>query len=284
MAVGESGRVFTVTGLTPITNNNGLFGAGRITGVSATDTWAREHGTIVSFNHLTVQPTHRVAGNHVDHQPYPFEILSLPTRAPLNPVNLPGKTVVDLSISGPASNPAAFGTQAIVGNNTVPNGYEFNDVIVMFSADGRIDSIYADQWNGTAFQLTRFVPSATVSFAIGYVDGIVENIDDIARYPELVPNTVFPTSATDPALANPLPPAPLELLGQVPNFANSECAWVGVRPLSGAIQLGSLAAQPPLGELTTYYGFGPPANTPSRTIVNARLLQARRLLSAGALQ
>ncbi len=278
MSVGDSGRVFTLTGLEYVSSLSG-----RVTGASAS--WAGVPGTIVSFNHLTVEPTHRVGGNHVNHQPYPFEILSLPTRAPLTPVNLPGKTVVDLSISGPSNSPVGFGTQAIVGIGSVPAGYEFSDVIVMFSADGRLDSVYVDQPDATSptgYRLTRLVFGATISFAIGYVDGIVDNIDDMARYPQHVPNTVFPSGANVPPLAVPAPPEPLNLLGQVPNFANSECAWVAIRPLSGAIQLGSVAGQPELSALVNSYGFGPPANPPSRAIVNARLLQSRRLLTAGA--
>jgi hypothetical protein len=203
----------------------------------------------------------------------------------LAPVNLPGKTVVDLSISGPANSPFGFGTQAIVGGGSVPAGYEFSDVIVMFSADGRLDSVYVDQPDATSptgYRLTRLVLGATVSFAVGYVDGIVDNIDDMARYPQHVPNTVFPTGASDPPLAVPAPPEPLDLLGQVPNFANSEGAWVAIRPLSGAIQLGTVAGQPELGAFVNAYGFGPPANPASRAIVNARLLQSRRLLTAGA--
>ncbi len=200
MAIGDSGRIFTITGLEAV---NTL--AGRISGASAS--WAAVPGTIVSFNNLDVEPTFRVAGNHVPQQPYPFEILSLPIRAPMNPVNLPGKTVIDLSISGPASNPVAFGTQAIVDDTTVPAGYEFNDVIVMFAGDGRLDSIYADwedSFSASGFSLQRLIPGGTVSFAVGYVDGIVDNIEDIAplspvRSQHGVPQRRDGSSAGNPA-------------------------------------------------------------------------------------
>ena len=262
MSVGDSGRVFTVEDLEPVATL-----AGRILGASAS--WAAVPGTILHFDHLVVEPTFRVGGNHVNQQPYPFEILSLPTRAPLAPVSLPGKSVVDLSISGTGQNPFLFGTQAIVGSNAVPAGFEFGDIVILFSADGRLDSIIVDQVapSGGAIVPTRIVPSSNVTFNVGYIDGLVDNIDDLARFPEHVPGTVYPISAVDPPLATPGPPNPLDLKRVQPNFANSDCSWVGIQALSGAIQLESVAGQPELADLVSFYGL---ATSPSSRFVAAR--------------
>ncbi|MCS7468367.1 prepilin-type N-terminal cleavage/methylation domain-containing protein [Stieleria sp. ICT_E10.1] len=263
-------------------------------------------GTLLTFNCLTVAADNNmVAGNWRGPssewefpmalsltQPYEFKFQVNPIRAPLAPVNLVGRTVVDLSISGPSTNPIAFNSQVIVDSSPgtqIPNvqsDRELNDVVVMFAADGRLNGVYTDVRDVQSglienFVLTRFDPSTTVSFNIGYVDGILENIDDAARYPQTVGGTDYQVTTNDPPLANPQPPLAL-VPTKVPNFANPDCAWVSVQPLSGAISLGTVATQPPLGVLTTYYGLG--TNPTARQVVGARIHQSRRLNSGGAVQ
>ncbi|WP_182865788.1 pilus assembly FimT family protein [Rhodopirellula sp. JC639] len=263
-------------------------------------------GTLITFNCLTVaSENNMVSGNWRGAtsdwefpmalsltQPYPFKFRVNPIRAPLAPVNLVGRTVVDLSISGPSTAPIAFNAQAIVDSapgNQIPNlqvDRELSDVVVMFAPDGRLNGVHYDVRNVQSgviekFDLTRFSPSTTVSFNVGYVDGILENIDDAARYPQSIGGTDYQVTANDPPLATPQPPAALTPT-KVPNFANPDCAWVSVQPLSGAISLGTVATQPPAGVLSTYYGLG--ANPTARQVINARIHQSRRLTTGGAVQ
>jgi prepilin-type N-terminal cleavage/methylation domain-containing protein len=266
----------------------------------------QEAGTLVSFNFRTFSPrnvgtagtltgninTSTFPASLKAYQPHDFKFQVNPIRAPLAPVNMIGRTVVDLSVSGPSSDPLAFNAQHIVDpdpTTQIPNlaaDRLMNDVVVMFAADGRLDGIYFDRrsvsgGNIDAFVPIRLDPSTTVAFNIGFVDGVLPNIDDGARYPNEITGTNYNVTTNDPPLATPAPPGVLEP-DKAPNFANTDCAWITIQPLSGAIQLGSVASQPDLPRLTSYYGLG--TNPAARTVVQARVHQSRRLTTGGTVQ
>lgn len=323
-SVGSSGYVFEVTSLEQIslstTSSITNFGGSRSLYHPAIPPTV---GTLVSLNYLDFSPRHASTPPflvNVDPPPsgtrtlpiaaglssFPagvspfqateFKFRTNPVRAPLAPVNMIGKTVIDLSVSGTGADPIAFNAQSIIDEfpaGTIPAlaaDTPINDVIVMFAADGRMDGIYSGQrivTTGpqiTGFQFERVDPSSTVSFNIGFVDGLVDNVDDIARYPEQVPDTDYQINPNDPTLATPAPPTPLTV-NKTPNFANTDCAWISIHPLSGNITLENVASQPPLADLRAYYGFQAAPNNPfARNVARARVHQARRLTSSGAIQ
>lgn len=317
-AIGNSDYVFQVLNLEQVTLNT--------TGAATTNLGSNRTlyhpgipaspGTLVTFNVLEFSPQHaQLPGRLFDtqaprgtlaaaaavstfpaglqaYQPSPFQFLSNPIKAPLAPVTMLGKTVIDLSISGTSDNPVAFNCQEIVDpapSVTIPPlnaDVNLHDVMVMFSPDGRLSGIYYDQRITagttaiTGFQYQRVNPSASVSFNVGYIDGIVNNIDDLARFPANVTNTDYQVNPNDPALETPGPSAPLQF-DKTPNFANTDCAWITIRPLSGDISLDNVASQPSNSRLINYYGY----NTPfARNVVRDRLRQSRRLASAGTVQ
>ncbi|MCO8123646.1 prepilin-type N-terminal cleavage/methylation domain-containing protein [Stieleria sp. TO1_6] len=233
------------------------------------------------------------------YQSHKFKFRTNPIKAPLAPVNLIGKSIIDLSVSGTGTNPIAFNAQEIVDQlpatdiPPVDAGLSLNDVIVMFAADGKLDGVFYDQRSVTGgagsarisgFAYQRFAPSASVSFNVGFIDGILDNVDDMARYPENVPGTDYQINPGDPGFVQPAPPAAL-VVSKVPNFANTDCAWVSVQPLSGNVRLEGVASQPAVSRLNSYYGFAPAAGSQTaRNVVRSRMHQSRRLSSAGAVQ
>lgn len=296
-SVGRSGRIFEIVQLTP-TTLAAHFG-GNVPDWALDSIGNPARGTVIDFNERDFYPTHARPGGLQQEVAYPFEIVSNPTRAPLMPVALVGKTAIDLSISGPADDPALFGgqTQFSIDPNAPPTELEPNQfwgpVTVMFAPDGQLDAIYTSVLvrppvgytptynNPFVVQRVRLNPTTAVSFNVGYIDGVLANLDDGARYPDHYAGTMFPSRVVDAPLATPLPPDPL-IPTKVPNFANADCAWVTIQPLNGAVTLDTIAAQPPLNELGSYYGLG---NTPlARAVMNARLHQARRLTTAGVVQ
>ena len=272
-------------------------------------------GTLVSFDYRSFAPEFpaaagvynadpnqcRFPGGLTPFQPYAFKFQTNPVRAPLAPVTLVGKSVIDLSVSGTSSSPIAFNAQTIIdaipGSAPLPLNADvlLNDVMVVFSPDGQLDGLYFDRRGlnagGTSiqrFDVLRLDPASTVAFNVGFVDGLLENVDDGARYPEIVPGTTFQPHADDVPLDGvpPLtePTSSLEV-DRVPNFANSDCAWITIHPLSGAVSLDTVASQPPLSQLSTYYGYLPAANSQtSRRVISDRLIQSRRLSTAGTVQ
>lgn len=303
-SVGDSDYVFQVSGLTAL-------------GAAANPLGVNEPGTRVDFMVFDVSGTNPIAtsqqydfspedglwnlpptenpvfpGGLAEFQPSTFSFQTNPLRAPLAPVTLPGRTIIDLSVSGPSTDPLRFNAQDVVDPSvvTAPSslnvGRTFNDIIVMFAPDGRLDGVYSDEavitgGNITDLQLTRVDPSTSVSFCVGFVDGVLDNIDDGARFPELVNGTEFNIHPGDVALSEPdtsvaiAPP-------KVPNYANTDCAWVSVQPSSGSIRLDTVASQPGAAQLVSYYGFG--AAPTARALVSARIRQSRRLASAGAIK
>lgn len=317
-SVGNTGYVFQVTALERLTLNT-------TSSITASGSRAFYHpaippgeGTLVSFDFLEYSPRHASTPAtlfNTNTQTFPvaaglstfpaglsafqgtnFKFRTNPIRAPLAPVTMIGKTVIDLSISGTAANPIAFNAQEIIdpfpANNIPPllADRPITDVLVMFAADGQLDGVYTGQRivsatpEITGFQFQRIDPSSTVSFNVGYVDGVVDNVDDIARYPDSVPDTDYQINPNDPALAAPGPTAPLQVI-KTPNFANTDCAWISIHPLSGNITLENVASQPLLGTLRTYYGFQAAPNNPfARNVARVRVHQSRRLTSSGAIQ
>lgn len=301
-SVNDSDYAFQITGMQATTRN--------IQGVP------NVAGTEISFNYRDASPRSNILPGHITQvtnptaigensfvfpaglaleQPFDFKFQANPIRAPLAPVTMIGRTVIDLSVSGPSSAPIAFNSQVIVDSDpssVIPAlvaDQPLNDVVVMFAPDGRLDGIYTDVRvdNGTSitgFVPTRFDPSTTVSFNVGFLDGVLDNIDDGARYPEqLAVGTDYQVNTGDPAFATPGSPAPLTPR-IAPNFANTDCAWVSIQPLSGTIRLDSVASQPRQQRLTDYYGFQASPPPFARTIVQARVLQSRRLNSGGTTQ
>lgn len=211
-----------------------------------------------------------------------FEITLLPTRAPLTPVNLPGRSAIDLSVSGPRESPLAFGVEQIVNPTGIASATmrdvsgtdlinELGDVVIMFAADGRVDSYYVDVpvdvGGGEAlFELRRFPAPSSISMLVGHSTAIVENIDDLAAYPDGVPGTSF----TSPSLLDP-----------VPSSADPEFTWVTVQSISGAVRTAPVVAQPTGTWIRNYFGFD--NSTLAREIVAARVLRSRRLVYGGAL-
>ncbi|MDM4016553.1 pilus assembly FimT family protein [Roseiconus lacunae] len=275
-------------------------------------------GTLVSFNYIDFSPRNaQTSGRYANtqsltreeaasvsvfpaglaaFQPLPFKFRSNPIKAPLAPVTMIGKTVVDLSVSGSVRAPVAFNAQAIVDadpSSTIPSlvaDQRLNDVIVMFAADGQLDGIYSDQrvvGSGpviSGFQYQRFDPATTISFNVGFVDGVVNNVDDIARFPESVPGTDYQINANDPPLETPGPTAALQVK-KTPNFANTDCAWIHIQPLSGNITLQTVASQPGLARMQAYYGYNAaPGSQFARGVASDRIRQSRRLATGGAVQ
>jgi prepilin-type N-terminal cleavage/methylation domain-containing protein len=325
-SVGDSGYVFEVVAATPvftryqsnilIDNTVPPFTPARVPVFDFP-----EPGTIVDFNivgfspqsdslpgiynpqnqlpSLTLLQQARFPGALSPFKGVEFRFRTNPVPAPLAPVTLIGKTVIDLSVSGSGSDPLEFGAQAILDQDlsrpipTLNADVLLHNVAVMFAPDGKLDGVYLDQrvqanpaGNSPVigFVPTRVTPSTTVCFNIGFVDGILDNIDDGARYTGNVAGTTYRTGANDPPYLQPAPPAELTV-DKVPNFANPDCAWISIHPLSGTISLDSVAGQPPLLQFTNFYGFqAAPNSQVARNVMRSRLHQARRLTTAGTVQ
>ena len=104
-----------------------------------------------------------------------------PVRSALAPISLPGRAVIDLAVSGSRQTPTQFGVETIVGGTDLgladigsggaavvarPTAgiNDIGDVIVMFAADGSVESIYQDQMDAAGiFRRLRFdAPPNTV--------------------------------------------------------------------------------------------------------------------------
>lgn len=236
----------------------------------------------------------RFPGGIEPYQGISFRFLTNPIPAALAPVTLVGKSVIDLSISGPTEDPLAFGTQAIfdsvpaVDAPAMAADVQFNNVAVMFAPDGKVDSVYYDQRLVAGNTVTGFVPrrlvtGTTLAFNVGFVDGVLDNIDDGARFPEHIDGTDYQVTGTDFPLNDPQPPLALEV-SQTPNFANTDCVWINIQPSSGAVTQVGVAGQPPPAVLSNYYGLGPVPGQSARNVMRYRLLQSRKLASGGTVQ
>ncbi|OYP32176.1 Tfp pilus assembly protein FimT/FimU [Rhodopirellula sp. MGV] len=310
-----SGYVFEITGLTQVTTYSSSVVTPAFT--------ISEPGTLVDFNVVGFSPessqrpaelwninpaaylsTFQQLKFPMELEPFApieFRFRTSPIPAPLAPVALMGKTVVDLSISGTATEPMKYGAQSIVdydqtqGIPSLAADALLHNVAVMFAPDGSVEGVYSDQRTPlyppgsdpiAGFTIIRDTPASTISFNVGYVDGILDNIDDGARYTGDITGTVYRTGANDPAHLRPLPPATLDEtnLKKTPNFANADCAWISIQPQSGTISLDSVATQPLLGHLQTYYSDLVSGSQSARDVMAIRVRQSRRLGTAGTVQ
>lgn len=213
----------------------------------------------------------------VPYAPVQLEIQLDPIRSALAPLNLPGRSVIDLSVSGSRANPLAFGSQEIVGNNAVSN-QEIHGVIVMFAPDGRLDSVYLDRWVNIGTTSPNYVlrwerqpPPSSLSLLVGFSDGVMQNVEDGANYPESF-------------LDGQAPFAP----DYVPNFTNSDCHWVTVDAQSGRSDVSRVTAPPKSEEMRAYYGWPPAPSKPGslpppREIMKKRLDRSKQISFGGNL-
>jgi type II secretory pathway pseudopilin PulG len=202
-----------------------------------------------------------------------------PTKAALPPVNLPGRSAIDLSMSGWRNNPVAFGVQQIVPSPATQlnasSDNPMHGVIIMFAPDGRMDSVHVDAVDTVTSSPTfgnfiwqRLPPPESVCLLVGTSDAMLEDMDDAASYPTVLPGTA------------PLPAGPLETQ-RVPNFANSENTWVTVNSFSGNVQQYPVAEQLDQLHFETFYGLTPTPTTPIRDVAIFRIDNSRRLAFSG---
>ena len=259
---GSSTRVALVRRLIPI--NSDLLSSGLLIGFSNAGpvtcppevivptganapAWMLEPGTVVitedefsldparsgsySFNFDTVDN----AGNI---PPVELAIEMNPVRAPFAPINLAGKASIDFSVSGSRTRPIAFGIEGIASTGTLANSpvdilyppagqtNDAHDIIIMFSADGSVDSIYFDVVDGDGnFILQRFPAPPSLSLLVGYSDGVLPSTLDLA----VVPDKPMGVTRDDLRLRN------------RPNFTNPECAWVTLNGGNGNVRVDPVA-------------------------------------------
>lgn len=222
--------------------------------------------TVVSEKSIggTVNGSGPDSGSMTFYTGYDLEITLNPIKAALSPLNLPGRTVIDLSVSGSRENPLAFNAQEISGLNRIDNK-ELHGVMLLFSPDGRLDSVYVDQWNdnGQRFDWVRFDPPPSISLLVGQSNGVLGNVDLAANYP---------TSLFDGPLYEP---------PQLLNFVNNDCHWVTIDSSSGHTEVSPVASQPNQGFFEGYYDLD--ASSDARTVVKRRIEQSRQLAYGGAL-
>jgi prepilin-type N-terminal cleavage/methylation domain-containing protein len=266
----------------------------RISGLTSS-TRTMPDSSVRNTARIVIEPTDRsfelTSMNLTLNQKYSFEVEPLPIPAAIQPIELPGRIVVDLSVSGTESRPRHFSVQALAQQASNPNnwlhaseatnipaggagvrpGYVLGDIVIMFSGDGKLDSVYTDRPifdDGVApFALAynRTVPVSAVALAIGEADGVAPNPFDIAEYPTR--------------------PASVDMTGTglltndddlLPNIANPEATWVILRPQSGVTETYSAASIRPVADLRLKYGL-PATNIPAVDFLDARILDSRRL-------
>jgi Tfp pilus assembly protein FimT len=230
---------------------------------------------------------------------YDLRIQMRPIKAPLTSVDLPGRVVIDLSVSGSRTQPTAFASQEIIGNGglvfdqpDVSGSVTIADnsligIGIMFAPDGRVESIYRETLGaGGYFQYQRFEPPPNLSFLIGYSNAIAsENLDDIARYQIQWSsiagrNVTFPSPTMDDVPEYDAIGAPDEEAWNprvVPNFANPDCRWATLMTATGAVRVDSVA--PPNPSLFT---TSLPAGTyTAREITRLRIEDSKRIIFGG---
>ena len=197
-----------------------------------------------------------------------FEIEMLPAPAALTALDMPGKAVIDLSLSGGRDNPIVFSTQSIIARSglapsTDPDN-RMHDVLIMFDADGQIESMYYDELvdDGSGaglFQLTRHDPPTSLSLLVGYSDKVLVDLTTLNR-----------TGATLDALED-------------TNLLNPECSWATVTGSSGAYRIDNVASQPSDTFIAGFHSTtvpAPPAasDVEKLNVVRNRVSQSRRFI------
>ena len=290
-------------------------------------------GTVLFTDHRAVNPLdHPVAGGRDRNipgptvirgttrpqlgQPVQARIFLNPVPAPLAPIALPGRMVIDLGVSGSRNEPLAFGVESIVdtagilpgvlepnlervldvsddpADNVPPN--TLNAVTVMFATDGRVDAVYFDVMGTDGrFRTLRRSPPPSLSFLIGFEDGVLDNVDDAARFPDQLRNAggvsqmTFPPSVDNGGEAIPYaggPPAEDWIPTTVPNYANSECVWATVNCSNGSFRTDQVLDPIEASRLNAL-GFirtnQTPPNVPARALTEARIRYSRELVFNG---
>ena len=214
------------------------------------------------------------------YEPVQVGIQLSPIPMAMAPINLPGRSVIDLSVSGSRDNPLLFNVQeslATVPNDALeflasPDGdgnrlpVNFNAVVVMFSENGAVDSIYIDRWNDSLydFEWIRVTPPPSLAFLVGTSNSVAENVDNLANYPTAL--------GVEGKLYEP----PF-----VPNVMNSDCQWVHLHSQTGVSSISPIASQPSDNFFSSYFGWASGRND-NRQVAKQRVDRARRLSYGGA--
>ena len=238
-----------------------------------------------------------------------------PIEAPLQPLTLPGRAVVDLSYSGSRRNPTLFnvlqlmdggnyGTDVRVADNVnasggvaVPdNGVE--GITIMFSPAsisggeslGRVDSVRIDSFNpadGT-FSVRTITPPAVMSFLVGYSTGVSpDHVDDLARfgvrwsdYTAVVPD--FGASTDFPSYTGQTPPSNSAWEPRnPPNVTNPECGWVTIMSATGNVRVDGVSPPEEPDVFVARVNALNNANPPARRLTHLRIDHAKRLIFGG---
>lgn len=219
------------------------------------------------------------------YQAVPFCIQLDPIPMAMAPINLPGRNVIDLSVSGTRDNPMLFNVQELLA--TLPRStlddlsepqdsldripVSFHSIIILFGESGAVDSIYVDRWNSSLynFERVRVTPPSTMAFLVGRNNAIPDNIDDIANYPSS-PGAV--ALGTEGGIYDP---------SFVPNLMNSDCQWVHLNSQTGVADVSPIASQPSDNFIKNYFGWSNPIPS-NRQISKQRIERSRRLVYGGA--
>ena len=214
------------------------------------------------------------------YKPVQISIELDPIPMAMAPISLPGRNVIDLSVSGSRANPLLFNAQELLSTlppKTVqelatPNSGQraevfFHSVVVMFGKHGEVDSIFVNRWDPAAgmFQWVRATPPPTLAFLVGPNDGIPENIDDLANYPSSLGSE---GGVYEPTYS--------------PNFVNSDCHWVHLHSQTGVAHVTTSASQPSDSFLQSYFGWTDKDKPSNRQLAKWRIEQSRRLVYGGA--
>jgi hypothetical protein len=229
-----------------------------------------------------------------------FRFNTSPVTSPMADVPLPGKAVIDLTCSGVGPGVVAFSPRSISDANGITgvsgtpvhdrpyalgstSAYEYRDVIVMFNGSGQLDSVYMDQYianfgpdNSTEsddYVYLRIPIANPLSILISDVKGLVLP-ESISVFPE---RPVVVTTTDVPVEYEPRPDV-------VPNFVNTDNAWLTISPISGRVDLSTVASPFRGNDLINLHPELQPAASPTAAeFIRARLLDSRRL-ARGTLQ
>lgn len=215
------------------------------------------------------------------YEPVEISIQLDPIPLAMAPVSLPGRNVIDLSVSGSRENSLLFNTQELLSTLSdqalqqlaTPDGAGnrtpvlFHSVVVMFGENGALDSIYVDRWNNTlrGFEWVRLTPPPTLAFLVGPSNAIQDNVDDLANFPS---SLGAEGGVYEPSF--------------VPNFVNSDCKWVHLNAQTGVANVSPSASQPTDGFLQQYFNWTKGNQPTNRQLAKQRIERSRRLVYGGA--